>query len=108
LLAWTQKSWSHLPSAFSYINKNTPWWCEWARCNNLTWDARWEYQMACQEIWFTDWSWDYIWLSALWDVSGYRRWSYIRTVSDWGGCWQWYEPTGDHGGNNSARFVIRP
>jgi len=50
LLGWTQKNWSHLPSAFSFIDNGTPWWCLWNWCtsNNLTWTGRWEYQITCE------------------------------------------------------------
>lgn len=129
LTAWTQKSWSHLPSAFSYINNNTAWWVleEWKtdEWNYYTWNkvAMWEYQVAC-EIWklwdvSIDWFWDYInWddyyyeefilLSAI----GNSLWEYwgsdVRNVG-YGGCWsQGSQYTGYHSGRMSTRFVIRP
>jgi len=77
LTAWTQEIGSHLPSAFSYISDWTPWWCELISCDRLIWDARWEYQVACEWNLLTDTNDDtdneMIWLSAIGHIDG-RFW----------------------------------
>lgn len=111
LTAWTQKSGSHLPSAFSSISYGTPWWCNDARCNNLIRRNKWEYQVAC-ELWILEDSDDinseWIWLSALWDERG-RKWNQVARIIWKNGCSEQDDMrTGNRNGYKSARFVVRP
>jgi hypothetical protein len=114
LTAWTQKSWSHLPSAFSYINNGTAWW-ELESLSSTNWDkysntspARWEYQVACDNSLLTDIgsSTDAIWLSAIGNTTGATWWRSARTLSNCDN--QDFNNTGTRYGNYSARFVVRP
>ena len=134
LTAWTQKSWSHLPSAFSYIKDDTAWWEKpswgwfyWDSFSHKTanWaSAKWEYQIAC-DIWkFWAVTWDdyneqYVWssdnidgermlLAAIGDSDSYEWWSTARVLGH-NGCGMFLaEPTGHRSASNSTRFVVRP
>jgi hypothetical protein len=112
LTAWTQKSWSHLPSAFSYIIGWTSWWCPGVICNNLTWNGRWEYQVACEANLLTDSNDDTdnerIRLSALGHVDGAGWWRTARTMWADNCSFQSSTNIGPSDGSMSARFVIRP
>ena len=102
LTAWTQKSGSHLPSAFSYYNDG----------DNLTGTARWEYQVACEATLFADWNdqtdGERIWLAAIGDTNATYSFVNVRRMwaawcadqsnsSAWSSHWA-----------QSARFVVRP
>jgi len=124
LTAWTQKSGSHLPSAFSYI---TNWK---ASANDSDWDFlenddRWEYQMACElyqnDAWATNNDFYDAWASSSDDVDNERIWLSAvgyTSGSNWGrgarvvgydGCSDQHNGyTGSRSGNRSARFVVRP
>ncbi len=129
LTAWTQQSWSHLPSAFSYIENGTAWWelIEWSTTNWSFYqndEVKWEYQIACEawkfwEVTWDDWTNQYIWandnndletiwLSAVGGTSGiYWGWGY-RTLG-YDGCWyQYMVDSGNRSNTSSARFVVRP
>jgi|SaaInlStandDraft_4_1057021.scaffolds.fasta_scaffold15598_1 prepilin-type N-terminal cleavage/methylation domain-containing protein len=119
LTAWTQKSWSHLPSAYSYINDWSAWpcdaspfwWCDWS---DMTSDQRWEYQIAC-DLWLNinlEWTdssnSEWIWLSSVGSISA-SYWSYYARVVWISSCsWQNAGYTGVRNSSNSARFVVRP
>ncbi len=126
LTAWTQKTGSHLPSAFSYINNNTAWW-ELLNWSTTDWDkysdtstARWEYQVACEKadwsVWIiawtedngTTWEWEWIWLSAVGGTTGTGRGRGARVVGGTGCGDQTNGSTGGRSSNLSARFVVRP
>jgi len=128
LTAWTQKSWSHLPSAFSYIEDWTAWW-ELKNWSTTDWDfyqsdeSKWEYQVACENeyLWVTTWNWstqytwwedqlddEWIWLSAIGDTTGIGWGRNARIVGRFG-CWDQYQnDTGTRYKLHSARFVVRP
>ena len=123
LTAWTQKVWSHLPSAFSYIvSWNTS--AEKANWENLIWIDRWEYQVACDvgKFWAVTWNvvenqykWandhtdsEYIWLAAIWYADGTNWWSWWRSL---GALWCWNQNSAwswRRDWDLSARFVVRP
>jgi len=129
LTAWTQQSWSHLPSAFSYIDNETAWWelqiwslTNWEYFQND--NVKWEYQMACENnyLWIVYWDdatkqyrwWEdhlnseRIWLSAIGESDGSLWWKTARLIVP-GWCWGFQRlSTGHRGGTESARFVIRP
>ncbi len=112
LTAWAQKSGSHLPSAFSYISDNTPGWCEWIACDELSWDARWEYQVACEDSILLDSNeqddFRMIWLSGIGDTSG-AYWSQSPRMVWASGCGkQWGWRSGMNYYYLTARFIIRP
>ena len=112
LTAWTQETGSHLPSAFSYISDWTPWGCEWTSCDNLTWNVRWEYQVACEASLLIDASDDVdnerIWLSAVGTTTGTYRGRTARIVGNNGCGDQRSTSSGNRDGDRSARFVVRP
>jgi len=112
LTAWTQKSWSHLPSAFSYISYGTPGGCESATCDNLTWNARWEYQLACEAWELIDGNDDsdkeWIWMSALGTIEGEGWVQTARIIGDSCCATQNDIRTWHRKWNRSARFVVRP
>ena len=112
MTAWTQKSWSHLPSAFSYISYGTPGGCESATCDNLTWNARWEYQLACEAWELIDGNDDsdkeWIWMSALGTIEGEGWVQTARIIGDSGCATQNDIRTWHRKWNRSARFVVRP
>lgn len=110
LTAWTQKNWSHLPSAMNHI---TSWYAsatdsDW---DFLTWTDRWEYQVAC-ELWVLTDANDitdneHIWISAIGNVDG-GNWGRNGRVVVYGGCGrQGGARTGYRGGTYSTRFVVR-
>jgi len=106
LLWWAKTSWSHLPSAYSSIDYEV-----W---DNLTWDARWEYQVACENnatIWWdltTDSSNERIWLSAVGSTDG-TGWGRGARIVGYSGCGdQSYGTAGGRYTTRSARFVVRP
>jgi len=119
LIAWTQKTGSHLPSAMSYISS---WYAsasdiDWV---NLTWEDRWEYQLACEAWLFWIYSsinqsstndqeaQERIWLSAIGTTSG-TDWGRRARLSGSTSCGaQVFHNTGSRYGILSARFVIRP
>jgi hypothetical protein len=128
LTAWTQKSGSHLPSAFSYINADNAWPCSggWD-CDNISDDnAKWEYQKACElyqndnsatnnDFYYaaTDQSSDQhdgerIWLSAIGRTSGLDWGRGARVVRHNDCLDQYYDYTGSRASYESARFVVRP
>ncbi len=101
LLWWTQERGSHLPSIYSYIENNT-----------TTNDSKWEYQLACEQWKFLDWTdstaWERIWTASLWTTSWYY-WIYKWRVIWRRSCTSttyWY--SGSRRGYQSARFVYRP
>ena len=108
LTAWTQESWSHLPSAFSYIS-------DWFASANdedwdlLIWNARGEYQVACEinsTIRTQDNSFWRIKLAAIWDIDGTFWGNSVRSIHS---CWdQDREYSGSSYWVYSARFVVRP
>lgn len=111
LIAWTQETGSHLPSAMSYI---TSWYAsasdtDW---DFLVWVDRWEYQVAC-ELWLlTDGNDDldneWIRTSAIGGTTGTIWWRYARIIGS-NGCWdQSFHGTGNRSNNFSARFIVRP
>jgi len=125
LTAWTQKSGSHLPSAFSYITS----WKASANDDDwdfLTWNDRWEYQVACEAwlFWAVTWNWsnqytstavwsddtdnERIWTSAIGTPTGTRWGRTARVVGSTGCGDQGYTSTGYRYGILSARFVVRP
>jgi len=112
LTAWTQKSGSHLPSAYTYISDWTPWWCESTSCDNLTWIVRGEYQRACDNWLLIDWDDnvdnEWVWLSSIWSTTGWFWWNWARIV--WlANCWnQSDDSVGYRWWTESARFVVRP
>lgn len=65
LLGWSQSSGSHLPSAYSYVNSSTDFWCTGTSC--FWWSQAWEYIAAFNVNWsfFNSNQWTH--LSALWD-----------------------------------------
>ena len=102
LTAWTQKSWSHLPSAFSSISN---WWA---------WTWSWEYTVACENsklIWDdSDVTGDGedILLSSIGDNIGDYWWT-TGHVLWFGGCSEhWSTDTGYRASDIAARFVVRP
>jgi prepilin-type N-terminal cleavage/methylation domain-containing protein len=112
LLGWTQQSGSHLPSAFTYIDSWTPWWCWLTTCDNLPLTEAWEYQVACEGNKLTD-SDDNIdneqvWLAAIGWPNGQYWGDQARMIwNNW--CkdqLQWATWWGV--GILSARFVVRP
>lgn len=114
LTAWTQKTGSHLPSAFSYINDDNAWPCTgWWDCDNLsTATTKWEYQVACEANLFTDANDDMdnerIWTSAIGYTAG-TIWGRSARVVGYSGCGdQSSSDTGNRYGYKSARFVVRP
>lgn len=122
LAAWTQKRWSHLPSAFSYI---TSWYASASDSDwkFLIWVDRWEYQVACDvgKFWAVTYNWinQYIWsnddideesilLSAIGETTG-ASWGRRIRLSGSNGCWnQSYALATNRNGTLSARFVVRP
>jgi len=121
LTAWTQKSGSHLPSAFSYITS----WKASANDDDwdlLTWNSRWEYQVAC-EAWlfwavtndWTQYTWssddinnERIWISAIGNNTGTSWGRYARIIGGIGCGNQGNNGTSIRNGTTSARFVVRP
>lgn len=101
LLWWTQKSWSHLPSAFSNI---TIW-------NIWSWEG--EYELACNQWILTDWIDKNVRLSALWwPSSSWEEWWFKAYIAKTDSCsnqgrietWNTRWTTN----YTVARFVIRP
>ena len=111
LTAWTQKSGSHLPSAFSYISS---WYASAADSDwdFLVWADRWEYQVACEASLLTDSNDDTdlerIWLSAIGHTSGTSWGRSIRIIGSNGCGDQLDNITGNRYSSFAARFVVRP
>jgi prepilin-type N-terminal cleavage/methylation domain-containing protein len=111
LTAWTQKIWSHLPSAFTYIWVWSTWWCNTWNCDPVTWNWIWEYQNAC-ESWYLNDSNDLtdletIWLAAIWNESWWHWWNngrYMKYSCNDQSSNNWWA---HDGWKKSARFVIR-
>ena len=113
LTAWTQKSGSHLPSAYSYIESETAGG-EYSTISN----ARWEYQVAC-ELWkFGTYSsinqsstndqeaQEWIWLSSIGGTTG-SNWGRTARIVGSNGCGdQNSYNTGYRYGNRSARSIL--
>jgi len=121
LLWWTQKSGSHLPSAYSYIESGTPGGCSGTSCDNLTTTARGEYQVACDSkhtvsdsTFYYDWDiskdrqdGERIWLSSIGNTTG-SIWGRSARLVGYNGCGAQNDGgTGYRDGNASARFVVR-
>ena len=111
LTAWTQGSGSHLPSAFSYIEN---WYASASddNWNNLIWNDRWEYQVACEAWLLTD-SNDaiankWIWTSAIGNTSWASWWRYWRLIgkNDCGSQYHYNSWSRSH--IFAARFIVRP
>ena len=110
LIAWTQKSGSHLPSAMSYISN---WFASASDADGdfLTTTSRWEYQVACDagDLVDSDQSaLEWMWLSAIGSPLGEHWWRNARLTwynwcSDMGS-----RDTGYRNESRSTRFVIRP
>ncbi len=128
LTAWTQKSGSHLPSAFSFINSNTAWgvYASWSTTNwdlYTTANAKWEYQVACEagKFWSVTYNWtnqytwssddidnEWIWTSAIGSTTGTAMGRRVRFIGS-NGCWdQDIHNTSYRYGTVSSRFIIRP
>ncbi|PID87505.1 hypothetical protein CSB07_00875 [Candidatus Gracilibacteria bacterium] len=117
LLAWTQKTGSHLPSAFSYIGNMGLGGCDNSFiCNNLTGKSRGEYQLACESGRLqsngntdndsVDNEW--IFLSSIGYPNG-NHWLYGARIIGKVNCkLQTYIQTGHKGGVLGIRVVIRP
>ena len=99
LLAWTQRSWSHLPSEFSSFATNESW--------------KGEYELACEANKLTDADDDidnkWIFVAAI----GHPWGSFWNNNARWigyNGCSDAYAstPTGMKSYNRAVRFVIRP
>jgi len=122
LIAWSQKSGWHLPSAMSYI---TSWYTS---ATDDDWDFlelkdRWEYQVAC-ELYSMDNTtdfygdgegsssdkvdWERIWLAAIGQTNGSDWWHYARIIGVSGCSFQTRFNTGYRAWHASARFVVRP
>ena len=111
LTAWTQKSWSHLPSAMSYI---TTWYAsasdsDW---NNLIWDDRWEYQVACEASLLTDANdvtdSEWILASAIGGLTGGEWGRSIRYIWSSSCGSQQNSDSGQRSSSISSRFIVRP
>lgn len=111
LLWWTQQSWWHLPSAFSYI---TSWFASASNIDwqYLTWIDRWEYQVACNLWVFVDSdsvAWVNIRSSAIWNTVWVAWWRAWRLVwANWCDTQTSNNETWNSSSSISTRFVIRP
>ena len=122
LIAWTQKTWSHLPSAMSYITTG------YITADNpsgdfLTGNARGEYQVACEwgKFWTTTWNGtnqfigssddinnENILTSSLGNTNGWNWVVNSRTIGATGCSDQNRVDSGARRVDVSARFVVRP
>jgi hypothetical protein len=115
LIWWTQKTWSHLPGAMSYITNGFATAAD-SDGNDLAGNDRWEYQVACELDRDTSWEYggsdsssaEWISLAAI-SYPDWRRWGSAPRLSGATTCsFQSTTATGYRGGDTAARFVIRP
>ncbi|MDD3302893.1 MAG: InlB B-repeat-containing protein [Candidatus Gracilibacteria bacterium] len=108
MIAWTQKTGSHLPSAMSNIANGYLAGTD-ADGNSLSNTDRGEYQTACQNSLLTD-SNDYADLESIWlaNLSGTNWGSQISLLGGQGCTWQLSTTAGNHAWSLSTRFIVRP